>query len=120
MVAKKVKCIYGYYESVKVVTYDKALKYKPYAQAGVKFEGDSVILISYESPILKLNSNTIEFYNTEPDYSRTTIGHVGAFLREYASTISYHQVKRAFHTDALNEWNISGYDLINAFTGEVI
>lgn len=120
MVTKKVRCLYGYYEKVKSITYDKALKYKPYAQAGVKFDGNSVTLISYESPILTLHDDTIEFYNTEPDYSRSTIGHVIAFLKEYAPTISYQQVKKAYHTDALCEWAISRGDLVHTEFGEVI
>lgn len=120
MVRKKVKCVYGYYEQVKSVTYDKSLKFKPYAQAGVTFEGDRVTLISYDSPILTLSCNSIEFYDTAPDYSHSTIGHVIAFLKEYAPTISYQQVKKAYHTDVGSEWTISGGNLLHLNLGEVI
>lgn len=121
MVSKKVRCIYGgYYEVIKSVAYDAPLKFKPYAQAGVKFDRDGVMLVSYESPIIRIACDTIEFYNTAPDYSRTTISHVGAFLKEYAPNISYYQVKRAYHTDLLRTWNIMGDNLVNSETGEVI
>lgn len=120
MVTKKVKCIYGYYEQIKSVTYNRSLKYKPYAQAGVVLDDEGVTLVSYESPIIKLHGDTIEFFNTAPNYSRTTISHVSAFLKEYAPTISYFQVKEAFNTDALNEWHIVDGDLVHPLTGEVI
>lgn len=120
MVTKKVRCLYGYYEQIKSVTYNRSLKYKPYAQAGVVLDDEGVTLVSYESPIIRLHCDAIEFFNTAPDYSRTTISHVSAFLKEYAPTISYFQVKKAFNTDALNEWHIVDGDLVNPLTGEVI
>lgn len=121
MVSKKVRCIYGgYYEVVKSVEYDAPLKFKPYAQAGVKFDRDGVMLVSYESPIIRIACDTVEFYNTAPDYSRTTIKHVSAFLKEYAPNISYYQVKKAFYTDPLQAWDIMGDDLVHPETGEVV
>lgn len=120
MVTKKVRCLYGYYEQIKSVTYNRSLKYKPYAQAGVVFDDEGVTLVSYESPIIRLHCDTIQFYETAPDYSRTTISHVGAFLKEYAPSISYYQVKKAFYKDACNEWHIVDGDLVHALTGEVI
>lgn len=120
MVTKKVRCLYGYYEQIKSVTYSRSLKYKPYAQAGVGLDDESITLVSYESPIIRLHCDTIEFYETAPDYSRTTISHVIAFLREYAPKITYQQVKRAFYTDACGEWHIVDGDLVHALTGEVI
>lgn len=107
MVTKKIRCL-------------RTLKYKPYAQAGVVFDDEGVTLVSYESPIIRLHCDTIEFYETAPNYSRTTISHVSAFLKEYAPTISYFQVKEAFNTDALNEWHIVDGDLVHPLTGEVI
>lgn len=121
MITKKVRCIYGgYYEQIKSVKYDRALEYKPFAQAGVVLDDEGATLVSYESPIIRLHCDAIEFFNTAPDYSRTTISHVSAFLKEYAPTISYFQVKKAFNTDALNEWHIVDGDLVNPLTGEVI
>lgn len=120
MVTKKVRCLYGYYEQIKSVTYNRSLKYKPYAQAGVVLDNEGVTLVSYESPIIRLHCDIIEFYNKGPDYSRTTIKHVLAFLKEYTPTINYYQIKKAFHTDACNEWHIVAGHLVNPVTGEVI
>lgn len=124
MITKKVRCIYGgYYEQVKSVKYDRALKYKPYAQAGVIVDDtfkNCHILVSYESDIIRVIDGTIDFYGVSPDYSRSTIGHVIAFLKEYAPTISYQQIKRAYHAGSENVWLIDGNKLVNTETGEVI
>lgn len=121
MITKKVRCIYGgCYEQIKSVKYDRALKYKPYAQAGVLLDDEGVTLVSYESSIIRLHCDTIEFYNTAPDYSRTTISHVSAFLKEYVPNISYYQVKKAYYTDTDIEWHIVDGDLVHPLTGEVI
>lgn len=121
MITKKVRCIYGgYYEQVKSVKYDKALIFKPYAQAGVVLDDEGATLVSYESPIIRFHCDAIEFFNTAPNCSRTTISHVSAFLKEYAPSISYYQVKKAFYTDARSEWDIVDGDLVHPLTGEVI
>ena len=103
MITRKIRCLYGDYEQIKTVKYDRALKYKPYAQVGVVLDEEGITLVSYESPIIRLHCDIIEFFNTAPDCSRTTISHVSAFLKEYAPTISYYQVKKAFYTDACNQ-----------------
>lgn len=92
----------GYYATS--VTYDKRLAYKPYASAGVNIEhnefGDTCYTLqSYCTNILSL----FEFYGKNHtyrylvvgrvNYSRTTISHVNAFLKEYAPEISYYECK---------------------------
>ena len=120
MVTKKVKCIYGYYKQIKSVTYNRSLKYIPYAQAGILLDDEGVTLVSYESPIIRLHRDAIEFCNTAPNCTRTTISHVSAFLKEYAPNISYFQVKEAYYKDAEIEWHIVDGDLVNPLTGEVV
>lgn len=123
MVTKKVRCLYGYYEEVKTVTYDRVLKYMPYAQAGVVFKNDrkETILVSYESCILSVSNNgSIDFYRTAPNCSMTTIKHVIAFLREYLPAITYQQVKKAYIKDDMTPWIIRDNNLVNPLTGEVV
>ena len=120
MVTKKVRCLYGHYEQIKSVTYNRSLKYKPYAQAGVVLDDKDVTLVSYESPIIRLHCDAIEFFNTAPNCSRTTISHVSAFLKEYAPNISYYQVKKAYYKDTHIEWHIVDDNLVHPLTGEVV
>lgn len=123
MITKKVRCLNGYYEEVKTVTYDRVLKYMPYAQAGVVFKKASkeTILVSYASCILSIADNkAVYFYNTAPNCSRTTIKHVIKFLKEYLPMITYQQIKKAFIEDDTTPWIIQDNKLINPYTGEVI
>ena len=95
----KANSIYGYYEKKVDVYTDKNLKNMPYAQAGVrieKFQGTNIyVLVSYETDILEIIGDRINILFS-PSYSRSTIKHVIAFLREYVPTVSYQTVKQAY------------------------
>lgn len=126
MIKKKIRCIYGgCYEKRKIQYYDRALKYKPYAQAGVcVVDADTIELVSYESPIIRYNTSnrTIEFYRVAPYCSRSTINHVSAFCAEYIKGFSYQDIKALFKADCDGMWQLSKlYDFaVNLHTGEVI
>jgi hypothetical protein len=121
MVTKKVRCIYGgYYLKEVLMHYDRALSYKPYAQAGVDVDGSSLTLVSYESPIIRYDGSTLVFFSTAPNYSRTTISHVNAFCKEYIPNISYHLVKRMYEANSEGIWKINKHDVLDTTTGEVI
>ena len=117
----KAHCIYGCYESYKKVTVDKALKYCPYGQCGVKvvkaytdesgFAAYEYHLISYKSTVLIYREDTnkliidgeqITAYAT---CSATTRRHVSAFLKEYVPNVSYQDVKEALAKgECVIEW----------------
>lgn len=95
----KANCIYGYYGKKVDVYTDKNLKHMPYAQAGVNIKkiGDSIVytLVSYETDVIDLIGNKL-FMLLNPAYSRSTIKHVSAFLKEYAPSVSYYELKEAY------------------------
>lgn len=103
---RKIKPQYGYFIHEKTQYYDKALKYKPYSQAGVIINNDCVTLVSYESYILSYNEATkwLDFHPTEINYSRTTMSHVSAFLKEYLPTVSYLELKK-MREDGITAFN---------------
>lgn len=116
------KIIDGYFE--KSVTYDKRLAYKPYASAGVMYrkndmDSDCYTLVSYTTPILSLYSFFKSDINRQflvvghVNYSRTTITHVNAFLREYVPGVSYYDCKEIWQ-------NNDKVMAINLKTGEII
>lgn len=73
---------------------EKKLKYKPNAQAKVLEDENSIVLISYTTPVVIIDkvNNTLECTGT---YSRTTISHISAFMREYTKH-DYAFAKNAF------------------------
>ena len=92
--------------------YDKDLEFMPYAQAGVNVTnyGDTVIytLRSYCTNILtlyidiKTGAKFLEIGNVH--YSRTTMRHVSAFLKEYLPPyITYHFLRGIYdeHEDIM-------------------
>jgi len=94
-------CIYGYFgKKVNVFTHGK-LVYIPYGQCGYRKEGDWIILISYESEILRYNPVTndisFEYSDASPDYSRTTARHVNAFCKQFIPAMSYHSIKKLYY-----------------------
>ena len=87
--------IVNYYAKDYEMFVDKKLSLKPYGQCGVRFGDDSIKLYSYTSLVLELFDNKIVLY-MNPAYSRTTIYHIGAFLKEYKPSISYYDLKEAW------------------------
>lgn len=89
------KCQYGYYCKNIRVYVDKKLKYMSYAQAGIINDNNIITLISYETEILQLKENRL-YILFNPSYSRSTIKHVIAFLKEYVMSLSYYDIKQAY------------------------
>lgn len=64
-----------------------------HAQAYVRELTDgSLVLVSYVTEVIRLDpaKNTVECTGT---YSRTTIKHIGWFLREYFPSLNYYDMK---------------------------
>lgn len=87
---------------------NKKLKYCPYGQAyAVIDENGAISLVSYTTTVIVIDPQG--WLTCSGTYSRTTIKHIGAFMREYTN-LSYHDAKRAYtdnHT-------------INIYTGEIV
>lgn len=91
---------YGY----KTVWYGKALKYMPYASAGVCTDKDGTIrLVSYETTVITINpEGWLECTGT---YSATTRKHIGAFMKEY-TPFGYYTAKECYERkQRINIWN---------------
>ena len=85
------------------------LKYMPYAQAHVeKYEDGMVALISYRTGIIQIDAEG--WLKCSGLYSRTTIRHISAFMKEYGNGLSYYSAKDAY---------VNNY-AINIYTGEII
>ena len=119
----KKKIIDGYFE--RTMEYDKRLEYMPNASAGVMIRDVmngyiAFTLVSYSTGILELigkrNNDGFEpMYLIVGDvsYSRTTMRHVSAFLKEYLPSYSYHELRDIFKSDFTTK-------AINVNTGRVI
>ena len=99
---------WGYLCKDTQVLVDKKLSRMPYAQAGVRFENGSTILISYATVVCVIDEHG--FLTCTGTYSQTTRKHIGAFIHEYAPMLSYYDVKRCYQNN----------EAINIATGEVI
>ncbi len=86
---------------------DKPLAYCPYGSCGIIYNGKDTMLKSYETFVLKKDSNG--FVQCTGVYSRTTMKHISAWLKEIASNISYHTMKKCYLDNVA----------INAETGEI-
>lgn len=100
------KVIDGYF--AKTVTYDKRLAFCPYGSAGVVFNDNGIHLISYTTLVCSIDNNG--FLSCTGVYSRTTMKHIGAFLKEYAPNLCYHDAKKAYENNYA----------INIHTGEIV
>lgn len=87
------KVVDGYF--IKTVSYDRNLKYCPYGSAGVDIGYEHLYLKSYTTLVLALNTKNgwLECTGT---YSATTRKHIAAFLKEYAPSLHYYDVKGAY------------------------
>lgn len=81
-----------------VAHYDRALKYMPYAQAGVVEDGNQIALISYTTTVIVLwtDEQGNRMLDCTGTYSATTRKHIGAFLKEFCPWIHYQDAKRAY------------------------
>lgn len=88
------------------------LKFMPYAQAHIEEYNGNIFLISYRTKVACLTRDRfIECYGL---YSRTTIRHIGAFMKEYGrgkygTQLNYYDAKKAY----------LGHYAINVDTGEI-
>jgi len=83
----------GYFE--RTVYYDKPLKYCPYGSCGtIERSNGNVYLKSYSTFVLCLTSEG--WLQCSGIYSRTTIKHIGAWLKEYAPGVSYYTAKQCY------------------------
>lgn len=72
----------------------KTLKNHKYAQARVRlYDNGAVELYSYRALVIRINPE--KWLECTGRYSRTTIKHIGWFMREYTIG-SYHDAKAAF------------------------
>lgn len=76
----------------------RKLKDHAYMQAhvDVNYDGDSQTLVSYDTPVItitrgRFNGKDVKFVTCTGLYSRTTIKHIGLFLKEFG--IEYYSVK---------------------------
>ena len=85
----------------------KKLQYMPYAQAHVEqYDNGDRFLVSYCTTVVSIDKDGwLECYGT---YSRTTIRHISAFMREYGHGRDYYTAKSAYLHDYA----------INIYTGE--
>ena len=101
------KVIDGIYEVT--ARYDDRLKYCPYGSCGVVFSDDGTVhLISYTTLVCSITKDG--WMSCTGTYSRTTIKHIGAFLKEYAPNMCYYDAKGCYE---------GNYEL-NINTGEII
>jgi hypothetical protein len=94
-----------YYQTV---TYDKKLTFCPNGSAGVMFDNNGVHLISYTTRVCTIDNDG--FLTCTGTYSRTTIKHISAFIKEYAPNLDYYTAKKCYENKIA----------INIFTGEII
>lgn len=91
-----------------IVEVDARLKYAPHAQCGVIFdEHNAIHFISYRTLVITIDP--MGWLTCTGTYSATTRKQIGYFLKEYAPSITYQNVKDCF-------WDNK---TINIHTGEV-
>lgn len=91
------KVLDGYYE--RIVTYDERLSLCPYGSCGIiKHNDGTITLVSYTTCILDLTSDGWLVPRFNPAYSRTTIKHVGYFMKEFTK-LNYYTAKDIYNKD---------------------
>lgn len=89
------------------------LAYMPYAQAHVEIDDEgNKYLFSYRTLVIELTADS--WLTCTGTYSRTTIRHIGAFMREY---VEWPNGERGDYFTAKNAY-LGDYRL-NVLTGEV-
>jgi hypothetical protein len=83
---------FGYFR--RTVSYDKNLKYCPYGSCGVNVYSDGRIdLISYTTRVITITPD--RYIYCTGTYSNTTAKHINAFLKEYAPSFTYYDMKKS-------------------------
>ena len=95
----------GYF--IQNMQYDKNLAFMPYASAGVCFQDNCIYLVSYVTPVIKIDENG--WLTCTGTYSATTRKHISAFIKEYANGLSYYDIKASYEK----------HYAINILTGEI-
>lgn len=73
----------------------KTLANHPYAQARVEILDDGTInLISYRTLVCQIDKDG--YLECTGTYSRTTISHIGWFVKEYTPALNYYDAKAAY------------------------
>lgn len=91
----------------------KKLAYMPYAQAHVEIDdNNNIYLFSYRTLVIELTADG--WLTCTGTYSRTTIKHIGAFMKEY---ISFPNGERGDYYTAKNAY--LGKYHFNIYTGEI-
>lgn len=88
-------------------SYDKKLAFMPYASAGVCFQDGCIYLVSYVTPVIKIDENG--WLTCTGTYSATTRKHISAFIKEYVNGLAYYDIKSAYEKHCA----------INILTGEI-
>lgn len=79
----------SYYGDSQIVYVNERLGY---CQAGIKRDGDIERLISYTTEIIKVD-RCLKYLLCSGLYSRTTISHIGRYLKRY-KYLNYYDIKR--------------------------
>ena len=99
------KILNGYFYVT--MQYDKALAFMPSASAGVCFQDGCIYLVSYATPVIKIDENG--WLTCTGTYSATTRKHISAFAKEYADGLNYYDIKASYEK----------HYAINILTGEI-
>ena len=86
----------------------KTLSGHEYAQAHVIIDENGVSLISYRTLVCTVDNEG--WLTCTGTYSRTTIKHIGWFMRAYGHGLNYYHAKQCYQDDMA----------MNVFTGELI
>ena len=84
----------------------KTLSGHKYAQAHVIIDNNGISLISYRTLIINIDNDG--WLTCTGLYSRTTIKHIGWFMKTYGRGYCYYDVKRAYNKNII----------FNLYTGE--
>ena len=80
------------------MTIIKTLSGHEYAQAHVIIDERGVSLISYKTLVINIDNEG--WLTCTGLYSRTTIKHIGWFMKTYGNGLNYYDVKKVYNDDA--------------------
>ena len=93
---------------MKNITTIKKLSAMPYAQAHIEIDEEgNICLFSYVTLVAQINADG--WLSVNGLYSQTTRRHISAFVKEYASPLTYQSAKFCYENNKT----------INRFTGEM-
>ena len=98
----------GIYRDHSIQWVDKKLDAMPYAQAGIIKNSHGTFLKSYETIVINIDNDG--WMHVSGLYSRTTIKHISAFMREISGgKLNYYHAKKCYQNN----------ELLNIYTGEI-